>query len=218
VCDVNLTKQPCASSSIDNVSFLFSGIDCVAWLLYTGDWTHPCVWHAFQLTGACLVIDGRSLSFCTDNFPRQFLEVAMRCPSVVRRLPFFSAKRALTPRHISPWFSTKEPCILVQSVLYSWEKSPVFSAKEPCILGKKALYSIRANEPCIFGKRALYSLQKSLVFSAKETCILGKKALYSRQTTLYSRQKSPTFDKRALYRRQKSPIFLTKQIWGGYDE
>jgi phospholipid-translocating ATPase len=33
--------------------------------------------------GACLVIDGRSLSFCTDNFPVQFLEVAMRCPSVV---------------------------------------------------------------------------------------------------------------------------------------
>ena len=33
--------------------------------------------------GACLVIDGRSLSYCTDNFPRQFLEVAMRCPSVV---------------------------------------------------------------------------------------------------------------------------------------
>jgi len=33
--------------------------------------------------GACLVIDGRSLSLCTDNFPRQFIEVACKCPSVV---------------------------------------------------------------------------------------------------------------------------------------
>lgn len=34
-------------------------------------------------TGACLVIDGRSLALCTDNFPRQFIEVACDCPSVV---------------------------------------------------------------------------------------------------------------------------------------
>jgi len=34
-------------------------------------------------TGACLVIDGRSLALCTDNFPRQFIEVACACPAVV---------------------------------------------------------------------------------------------------------------------------------------
>jgi phospholipid-translocating ATPase len=33
--------------------------------------------------GACLVIDGESLSLCTDNFARQFIEVACNCPSVV---------------------------------------------------------------------------------------------------------------------------------------
>lgn len=33
--------------------------------------------------GACLVIDGVSLSLCTDNFARQFIEVACNCPSVV---------------------------------------------------------------------------------------------------------------------------------------
>ena len=33
--------------------------------------------------GACLVIDGRALALCTNNFPSQFIEAAMRCPAVV---------------------------------------------------------------------------------------------------------------------------------------
>ena len=33
--------------------------------------------------GACLVVDGRALALCTDNFAREFVAVALRCPAVV---------------------------------------------------------------------------------------------------------------------------------------
>jgi phospholipid-translocating ATPase len=64
--------------------------------------------------GACLVIDGRSLSYCTDNFPRQFLEVAMRCPSVVccRCAP---TQKALIVRLLKRY--AKKRCAAIGNVL-----------------------------------------------------------------------------------------------------